>query len=217
MSTLFATVPVRFLPGRHDEFLALEPVVRRHARVAFRDRYGEEREEAEAEAVAAAFESFVALKKRGVDAAAFPSALAIYAVLHVKDGRHVGGRSSSRDVLSPKARQRRHFHVFSLETVGNALTEHLADGGQTPVPDQVAARLDIPAFLQTLSERDRNLALQLADGHQANHVAARAGISPARLTQLRRQWFRVWRHFIGEVHDGQIKTGLTASPSLERR
>ena len=200
----------------HHDFLALAPVVERHARVAFRALDGAAREEAVAEAVAAAFAAHVALKARDRDPAAFPSTLATYSVLRVKDGRHVGGRSSSRDVLSRKAQQRRGFRVEPLpapaRTAGEglyarargrreqrALEECLRDNRQTPVPDQVAFRIDFAAFLATLTERDRRMALALAEGHPAKQVARRFGLTPGRVTQLRQRWRREWLAFQEET------------------
>src|SRR5689334_2718075 len=83
----------------HRDFLDVLPTVERHARFTFRKCNAVEREEAIAEAVAAAFVSFAELKSRGKNAAMFPSQLATFAALHVKDDRHVGGRRTSRDVL----------------------------------------------------------------------------------------------------------------------
>ena len=200
----------------HDDFLALSPIVERHARVVFRGLDAEAREEAVAEAVAAAFEAHVALKARDRDPAAFPSTLATYSALRVKDGRHVGGRRSSRDVLSRKAQQRRGFRVEPLpastrasfdnlyaEVHGqqkqDALEECLRDNTQTPVPNQVAFRLDFPAFLQTLTERDRQMALALAEGHLAKHVADQFGLTAGRVTHLRQRWQRQWLVFQGEM------------------
>jgi len=200
----------------HHDFLALAPVVERHARVAFRALGGEAREEAVAEAVAAAFAAHVALKARGRDPAAFPSMLATYSVLRVKDGRHVGGRRSSRDVLSRKAQQRRGFRVEPLpapprpaferpyarargQRKQGALEECLRDNRQTPVPDQVAFRIDFIAFLGALADRDRRMALALAEGHAAKQVARRFGLTPGRVTQLRQRWRRQWLAFQGEA------------------
>src|SRR5262249_28823513 len=157
----------------------------------------------------AAFEAHVTLKARGRNPAEFPSMLASFAALHVKNGRHVGGRRSSRDVLSRKAQQRHGFRVEPLpistrtafdnlyaEVHGqqkqDALEECLRDNTQTPVPDQVAFRLDFPAFLQTLTDRDRQMARALAAGHAAKHVADQFGLTPGRVTQLRQQWQREW-------------------------
>ena len=200
----------------HDDFLALAPVVERHARVAFRALDGAAREEAVAEAVAAAFAAHVALKARGRDPAAFPSMLATYSVLRVKDGRHVGGRSGSRDVLSRKAQQRRGFRVEPLPAAARtacegmyarargrreqgALEECLRDHRKAPVPDQVAFRIDFIVFLAALTERDRRMALALAEGHAAKQVANRFGLTPGRVTQLRQRWQRQWLAFQGEA------------------
>ena len=203
----------------HDDFLALAPVVERHARVAFRALDGAAREEAVAEAVAAAFAAHVALKARGRDPAAFPSMLATYSVLRAKDGRHVGGRRNSRDVLSRKAQQRRGFRVEPLPAPAataceglyarargrreqGALDECLRDSRKAPVPDQVAFRIDFVVFLGVLAERDRRMALALAEGHAAKQVARRFGLTPGRVTQLRQRWRRQWLAFQGET--GQI-------------
>ena len=200
----------------HDDFLALSPVVERHARVVFRGLGAEAREEAVAEAVAAAFEAHVALKARDRNPAAFPSMLATYSVLRVKDGRHVGGRRSSHDVLSRKAQQRRGFRVEPLpapprpaferpyarargQRKQGALEECLRDNRQTPVPDQVAFRIDFIAFLGALADRDRRMALALAEGHAAKQVASRFGLTPGRVTQLRQRWRRQWLAFQGEA------------------
>ena len=200
----------------HDDFLALSPVVERHARVVFRGLDPEAREEAVAEAVAAAFEAHVALKARDRNPAAFPAMLATYSVLRVKDGRRVGGRSSSREVLSRKAQQRRGFRVEPLPapaaTAGEglyaraqgrrkqgALEECLRDHRKAPVPDQVAFRIDFIVFLGALTERDRRMALALAEGHLAKHVADQFGLTAGRVTQLRQQWQRQWLVFQGEM------------------
>src|SRR5262249_54886209 len=150
-------------PGpTHDSFLALEPVVRRYARVAFRYLDNDRREETVAEAVAAAFESYVHLITRERDPADFPSQLTKYAVLHVMNDRHVGGHINSCDVLAFKVQRKHCFRVESLHDIAprcantrssvrpprvlEAFEEHLQDNSQTPIPDQVCFRLDWAAF-----------------------------------------------------------------------
>ena len=100
----------------HADFLQLRPIIDRHARVVFRTSTEVDREEASAEAVAAAFESYLRLKKRGKDPVqSFPSLMATFAARHVKDGRHVGGRRTSSDALSFTAQQKHGFRVASLK------------------------------------------------------------------------------------------------------
>jgi hypothetical protein len=106
---------------------------------------------------------YLGLKARGKNPNDFPSTIAKYAVLHVKDDRHVGGTRSSTDVLSRKAQRRHSFRVMSLAPANrlSAYEERLKDDSRTPVPDQVAFRVDWPAFLQTLTERERHMAHDL--------------------------------------------------------
>src|SRR4051812_839556 len=87
-------------------FLRALPAIRRYARFSFRHLRPSRREEAVSEAVAAAFVAFVRLAERGKQGV-YPTSLAKYAVLHVKNDRRVGGRESSTDVLSIKAQARR--------------------------------------------------------------------------------------------------------------
>jgi hypothetical protein len=179
----------------HAEFLKLYLMVQRHARIVFRGRGEVDREEAVAEAVAAAFDSYLRLKARGKDPVhAFPTLIATYAVLRVQDGWHLGSRSSSKDVLSRKAQHKHGFQVLSLpgrQDLG-ALAEQLEHDWRTPVADQAAFRIDFPQFLRSLSHRDRRLAYFLGVGNSAKEAAAKFKLSPGRITQLRQQWCREW-------------------------
>lgn len=200
-----------------DEFLALVPIVERHARIVFRHLPPVEREEALAEATAAALVAFRSLRRRGLDPVRdFPSQIATYAVLHVKDGRHVGGRCSSTDVLSRKAQRRHGFRVTSLpastrqpheelyatvhgQRTVDALEEYLRDNHRTPPPDQAAFRIDFPAFKRSLGRRDRRLLAFLELGHSGKDAAARFRLSPGRVSQLRHAWHREWQRRSGDL------------------
>ena len=187
----------------HAGFLVLLPRVEAHARVAFRDlRCPVRREEALAEMVALCWLWFVRLRRRGEDPSAFPSALATFAARAVRSGRRLCGQERGKDALSPLARQRHSFAVSSLPQAstldGNPLDEALHDNTQTPVPEQVSFRLDFPAWLATLSDRDRRLALDLMRGERTQDVAARYGLSPPRVSQLRRQFLDGWGRFCGD-------------------
>jgi hypothetical protein len=201
----------------HDDFLPLVPIIQRHAAVVFRHRSAADQVEAAAEAVAAALESFIRLKAQGRDPVReFPSQMARFGVLHVLDGRHVGGRASSRDALSRKAQRRHRFQVEALphctstpfETIyGRArgqqemdgFEERLHDRRQTSIPDLVAFKIDFACFLRTLTRRDRRLASHLAQGYSGKEAARRFRLSPGRVSQLRKQWHREWLIFQGEA------------------
>ena len=70
---------------------------------------------------------------------------------------------------------------------------------ESPVPDQVAFRIDFPAWLATLTERDREAALQLVDGERTRDVAREIGVSKGRVSQIRRELQEGWHRFHGEV------------------
>src|SRR5205823_14416273 len=137
----------------------------------------------------------------------FVSTLPTYAARHVKNGRRLCGQAKSKDALSPLAQTRHSFAVASLpdgsSLDGNQLDEALHDNTRSPVPDQVCFRLDFPAWLNTLTERDRRVVEDLMAGERTLDVAAKHGLSPARVSQLRRQFLDGWRTFCGDHGDGQ--------------
>jgi len=163
-----------------------------------------DRTEAIAEAVAPGFQSYVRLIQRGKDPAEFPSSLATFAVLFVRNGRHVGGRMNIKDVLSPVAQKQRGFTVEPLQTLGSyedpVWQEALIDNTRAPVPDQAAFRVDFPEFRRTLTPRDREILDALAMGDSGKDVAERFGLTPPRITQLRKQWEQEWETFIADFH-----------------
>jgi len=198
-------------PSSGDGFLALLPRIETHARVVFRGLPAADREDAIAEAVASAYVAYRRLRDRGIDPArAFPSMMASYAVLQVKDGRLVGNRRSSKDILSPRAQRKHGFHVESLpiatrrshEQVHAKLSvqreldvfeERLHENRRTPVPEQAAFRIDWPEFMRSLTDRDRRLAKFLSLGNSAKRAAEKFRLSQGRVTQLRQGWCREWR------------------------
>jgi hypothetical protein len=187
-------------------FLAILPRIVKHARFHFRDmRCLHRQDDAVSETVALAWKWFVRLTRRGKDAGRFVTAFADYAARAAKNGRRVCGQEKTKDPLSPLAQQRRGFAVQSLPMAssmnGNLFDEALADNTKTPVPDQVGFRLDFPAWRLGRCERDRRLIDELMVGERALDVARRYGLSPARISQLRRDFHEDWLAFCGELPD----------------
>ena len=121
MTALAKSIPAPStqFPYKSDDdnprFLRFVPAVETHARITFRELPEVEKEEAVAEAVAAAFCNFVSVARRGKVSTLRAGTLARYAALHVKDGRHVGGhRETKKDVLSWRAAGHRRFAVRRL-------------------------------------------------------------------------------------------------------
>jgi hypothetical protein len=181
-------------------FLAIVPRIRRHGQVAFRHlKCAGQKEDAIAEMIGLCWKWFIRLAEQGKDGSQFPSALATYAARAVHAGRRLCGQERAKDVLSPRAQRRCGFRVRSLPDFttlgGNPLEEALADNTVTPVDEQVAFRLDFPAWLQTQSDRKRRIALDLMAGERTLDVADKYALSPGRISQMRTQFRDDWIRF----------------------
>ena len=91
------------------------------------------------------------------------------------------------------------------------LAEALLDNTQTPIPDQVAFRQDFPAWRRTRTDRDRRIIDGLMVGERPLTVSRIHGISPGRISQLRRDFHDDWSRFCGEdeetVRNRAVTTG----------
>jgi hypothetical protein len=217
MSTPDSLVPVLPTPDAvHAAFLSFLPRIERHARICFRHiTCPDTKADKVAEAVALAYQWFLRLYERGRDASEFPSALARYAATAVQHGRRVCGMDKAGDVLSPRAQQRHGFRLerlpaataVSLETpyaspLGqrrwDEFEERLTDNTITPPPDQAQFRIDFPAWLQTLTARERRLIKAMARNERTKDLSRQFELSPGRISQLRREFAQGWKRFIGD-------------------
>ena len=107
-------------------------------------------------------------------------------------------------MLSPVAQVRHDFAVARLpdragvptpDSKPDAFADALADNTKSRVPDQVAFRLDFPRWRRTFRTRDRKVLDALMTGGRTDEVADRFGISPARVSQLRRAFEQSWAAF----------------------
>jgi hypothetical protein len=201
-------------PYLHTAFLSILPRIVTHARVSCRGlRCPHSREEFVAEVVALAWQWFVRLVEKGKDPLQFPTTLAAYAARAVRSGRRLCGQERSKDALSPLAQRRHGFRVeplpastrrpfeevragFSRQRL-DAFEERLRDNAVTPPPDAAAFRIDFPDWLRSRTERDRRLIEDLMRDERTLDLASKHGLSPSRVSQLRRQFLEDWRHFCG--------------------
>ena len=183
-------------------FLSILPRLELHGRIAFCALRADQREEALAEMLALAWTWFVRLANRGRDAARFPSMVATFAARAVKSGRRLCGQEKAHDVLSATAQRRYDFRVEQLpeNTVPcrNLLRDALADNTVTPPDEQVAFRLDFAAWLITRTQRDQHVAADLMLGERTLAVARKFSLTPARISQLRRDFAGDWQRFCGD-------------------
>jgi len=191
------------LAALQSDFLTIVPRIERHGRVYFRHlRCPDQKEDVIREMIALSWSWFVRLAERDKDATQFPSVLASYAARAVKSGRRLCRQEKAKDALSPRAQTRHSFVVCPLPNrstlEGNIFDEALRDNTQTEVPDQVAFRLDFPVWRAMYAERDRRLIDDLMAGERTFDLARAYGISPARISQKRREFHRAWQQFHGD-------------------
>jgi DNA-directed RNA polymerase specialized sigma24 family protein len=197
----------------HARFLVLLPRIERHARIYFRHlRCPVRREDAVQETLCLAWKWFRRLLERGKDATAFPMAFAVLAAKVVKCGRRICGQAKAKDVLNEHTQKRHGFQVETLPSSTCRFQEHplsaihgqqemdefeerLRDNTVSPVPDQAAFRIDFPAWLQTLTARERRLIRAMIRNERTRDLAKQFELSPARISQLRREFHDDWNRF----------------------
>src|SRR5262245_14328397 len=201
----------------HARFLRLLPKLEAYARIAFRGvRCPVKKEDKVQECVALGWRWFRRLAERGKDVFQFPMAFAALVARAVKCGRRLCGKERANDVLSPRAQQRHGFRVERLpsatrtpheqlyaephgQAMLDAFEERLRDNTVTPPPDQAAFRIDFPRWRGTRSERDRRVIDALMAGGRTQDVSRQFGLTPGRVSQLRRDFLEDWRRFTGET------------------
>jgi hypothetical protein len=179
------------------------PKVLSHGRVYFRHlRSAELKEEYLAEMIALTWKWHLHLAERGKDSTRFPTALATFAARAVRSGRKLAGMDRARDVLSPQAQQRKGFAVGKLPDCstldGGPLDEALHDNTRTPPDEQCAFRIDFPAWRATHTKRNQRIIDALLVGGRTLEVAGKYGLSPGRVSQLRREFLTDWRRYVSE-------------------
>lgn len=170
------------------------PVVERHARVWFRNMRCRKDDFADAiaDCLAHAWQGYIFALNRGKEPWLFPSMIATFAARKTKVGRKIGKRENAKDVFNAARAGR--IALSHLEDE-EEWQEAVKDNSETPPPDQAAFRIDFPAWLQTLTTRNRKIAKTLAVGHSAKDVAKRFDLSQGRITQLRQQMLDQWEVF----------------------
>ena len=200
----------------HAHFLAILPRIETHAKIHFRYlRCPGKKEDAIAEVIALSWHWFLRINEQGKDVNEFVSTLADYAVRHVRSGRKLCGQLKAKDVMSPYAQHRGGFTVEALncstarshETFFadphgqdhmDVMEERLKDNTQSPVAEQAAFRIDYPAWLSQLGSRNRAIAEDMSQDLGTFELADKHKVSPARISQMRREFSKDWQRFHGE-------------------
>jgi len=204
-------------PAWHAQFLAMLPAIKTHAKIAFRHLGPEAREEAIQETVCNACAAFKRLFDLGKADIAYPTVLASYGVRQVKEGRKVGGRLNCRDVMSTYCQARKDVTVERLDRYDkeeDAWQEAIVEDRRAGPAETAAARIDLGQWLRSLRPRMRKIAKVLATSERTSEVARRFRLSPARISQLRRELEDSWQAFQGQLsRPAAGKAGLGRCPA----
>lgn len=162
-----------------DSFTRYLPVMRRYARFAFQHLDADKREEAVSNTLALAWKHWHRLNERGrADEPGILKAVVWYAIRQTKAGRTCFSANKPRDPLALRSYGKANFEPWNPEDYV---------GRETPVPDAVSFRVDVPEFMDSLNERQRSLFVDLAQGMTTNDAASKYGVSPGRISQCRRE------------------------------
>jgi hypothetical protein len=141
---------------------------------------------------------FMRLHRRGRAHLATAGTLAWYAAKQTKSGRPAVGRMNSKEVMSSYGQLRRRLKGSSSHThasVERGWIEQIVDDRRAPIPELVAARMDVAVWISTLSRRFRRIAADLARGFTTSETAVRHGLSAGRISQIRRELETSWMQF----------------------
>ena len=198
-------MPAMSLVAAQEKFTATLKAVEDAARYAFRRRRRQDREEALAEARAAAWSAWAGLLRRGKDPVEVGvTGIANNAVRNVRQGRRIGNRNCGRgamDIQHPRVRRDLGLRVVAFEELAGprvgSWRDWLAEDNRVTPADEAIFHLDYQAWLAGLAEPKRRVAELLAEGHEPGLVARVLGVSPPRVTQLRHELEASWRAFQG--------------------
>ncbi|MBW3595715.1 MAG: hypothetical protein KY475_00405 [Planctomycetes bacterium] len=185
----------------HAPFTAMLPKNESYLNSAFRNLNRDAKEEAVQEGLANALVAYRRFCERGKQDLAYPTVLAKYAASQVADGRQVAEKLNALDVTSRHCQRRKGICVQRLDRFDEderAWREILVEDRCAGPADTAAIRIDFAAFLHSLSERERRIALKLATGEATGAMSRLFGVSAARISQLRREFMEKWQRFHGE-------------------
>jgi FixJ family two-component response regulator len=86
--------------------------------------------------------------------------------------------------------------------------ERLRDNRTTPILNQVQFKIDFRAWLATLTPREHRLIRAMASNERTKDIARQFGVSPGRVSQLRREFKQDWERFCS---DGEPTAGVAVA------
>lgn len=117
---------------------------------------------------------------------ATPQSIAWYATKRIKVGRQFSERQ--RSITGPNPRR-------LDKPARGEVADYLDDSGDPAELAQV--RLDFVAWLEFLTERERDMLSAFLNGERTSELADRYGVSHARVSQIRRELINHWEAYSG--------------------
>jgi hypothetical protein len=161
------------------------------ARAAFQNLDADKKEEAVANTIALAYKAWHRLNERGrAEEPGLLRAIIWYSIRQTKAARRVDSARKPKDPLV--------LRIYGKVAFESADVIDGLVGKETPIPDAVSFRMDVPALLATLSKRNRQMAMDLAEGRSTTEVAEKYGVSAGRVSQFRREFKALFDKFFEE-------------------
>jgi len=183
-------------PSSNHPFLYLLPLIQKIAQSRLHRLQTADRDDAIQEVVANAFVAYTKLMLSGGEKRAFATPLANFGVRQYWEGRKVGSRTNSRDILAESCRRRRQLKVGSLfRFEADHWCELLLEDRRAGPAEIATIRIDFQNWLNSLAPSYRRFAEMLAMGETTNDVARQFHVTPARVSQIRRFLERSWQQF----------------------
>ena len=179
-----------------SNFTAMLSEIEQKLRLAFCRLDPEAREDAIEEAVVHSLLAYVRLHEQGRAEVATPSSLAWYSSHQVKCGRPAAGRMNGKD---PMSRYAQIGNGIQTDRQPNNWIDAIVEDKRAAVADQVAAKMDFGAWFATLPQRMKEIAKDLAFGCSTSEVGKKYGLTPGRISQLRRMLEESWAAFQQEA------------------
>jgi DNA-directed RNA polymerase specialized sigma24 family protein len=208
MITITKQVHQNVKANENERFLDMLPRILSQARRAFRYLRPEHKDELVQEVVVNAYSAFVRLVRRGKADVAFATPLTNYAIRQVIAGRRVANKPKLSDVMSPQAHSAHGFLVERLDVFDEKRSQWrqvLVEDRSAGPAEIAAARIDVAAWLCSLSPRSRRIAKALAMGETTTDVAQKFNVSRPRVSQFREELKASWEKFHerGQQYTGQ--------------
>jgi hypothetical protein len=168
-------------------FVARLPELQRIAKSAFRHLDDDRQEEAVQNVLALCWKQYRALVLKGrADAAEMLTSILFYSIKQTKCGRTIEGCPPANDTFEKRRR-------------GKAIVEdidvHDLMGRRSEVLDAVSFRVDLPKFFDTLTDRQQQMAHDLALGCSTSEVAENYGVTPGAVSQFRQRFKSLYEEF----------------------